>query len=152
MDKYTFIKAEFDKETGISTVIIKTDLGIFEGNAYLHDEDKDIASDFEGCKYAEWRAVIKYLKVKLKVKKIVYKRLKTIMADLERMKDYNKDSRESRCFRKQFYIAQKEVKDLKEYIAQLEENLYDMMKNYRTLKENYLKALENNRNKKSATE
>lgn len=150
--KYTFIRADFDKETGISTVVIKTDLGTFEGKAYLHDEDKDIASEFEGCKYAEWRAVIKYLKVLLKQKKAILNTLKDINSNLERMKEYDKYSRQSRYLRKRFYMAQKEVKDLKEYIAHNEENLYDMMKNYRTLKENYLKAIERNREKKSAEE
>lgn len=150
--KYTFIRADFDKETGISTVVIKTDLGTFEGKAYLHDEDKDIASEFEGCKYAEWRAVIKYLKVLLKQKKAILNTLKDINSNLERMKEYDKYSRQSRYLRKRFYMAQKEVKDLKEYIAHNEENLYDMMKNYRTLKENYLKAIEKNREKKSAEE
>lgn len=150
--KYTFIRADFDKETGISTVVIKTDLGTFEGKAYLHDEDKDIASEFEGCKYAEWRAVIKYLKVLLKQKKAILNILKDINSNLERMKEYDKYSRQSRYLRKRFYMAQKEVKDLKEYIAHNEENLYDMMKNYRTLKENYLKAIEKNREKKSAEE
>ena len=150
--KYTFIRADFNKETGISTVVIKTDLGTFEGKAYLHDEDKDIASEFEGCKYAEWRAVIKYLKVLLKQKKAILNTLKDINSNLERMKEYDKYSRQSRYLRKRFYMAQKEVKDLKEYIAHNEENLYDMMKNYRTLKENYLKAIEKNREKKSAEE
>jgi len=152
MNKYTFVRADFDKETGISTVAIKTELGIFEGKAYLHDEDKDIASEFEGCKYAEWRAIIKYLKVLLKQKKAVLKTIADINSNLERMKEYDKDSRQSRYLRKRFYMAQKEVKDLKEYIANLEENLYDMMKNYRSLKEDYLKAIEKNRNKKSVEE
>lgn len=150
--KYTFVRADFDKETGISTVVIKTDLGTFEGKAYLHDEDKDIASEFEGCKYAEWRAVIKYLKVLLKQKKAILNTLKDINSNLERMKEYDEYSRQSRYLRKRFYMAQKEVKDLKEYITHNEENLYDMMKNYRTLKENYLKAIEKNREKKSAEE
>ena len=46
--------------------MIDTDLGAFIGQAKLHDEDKDYASKYTGCRYAETRATIKYLKMKQK--------------------------------------------------------------------------------------
>lgn len=60
------IKADYDENTGISNVMIDTDLGAFIGQAKLHDEDKDYASKYTGCRYAETRATIKYLKMKQK--------------------------------------------------------------------------------------
>lgn len=60
------IKADYNEETGVSTVMIDTDLGAFYGKAKLHDEDKDYASKYTGCRYAETRATIKYLKMKQK--------------------------------------------------------------------------------------
>lgn len=60
------IEADYNEETGVSTVMIDTDLGAFYGKAKLHDEDKDYASRYTGCRYAETRATIKYLKMKQK--------------------------------------------------------------------------------------
>lgn len=60
------IKADYNENTGVSNVMIDTDLGAFIGQAKLHDEDKDYASKYTGCRYAETRATIKYLKMKQK--------------------------------------------------------------------------------------
>lgn len=60
------IKADYNENTGVSNVMIDTDLGAFTGQAKLHDEDKDYASKYTGCRYAETRATIKYLKMKQK--------------------------------------------------------------------------------------
>lgn len=60
------IKANYDENTGVSNVMIDTDLGAFIGQAKLHDKDKDYASKYTGCRYAETRATIKYLKMKQK--------------------------------------------------------------------------------------
>ena len=147
MSKYKFLDATFDNVSGISTATIQTELGIFEGKAQLHDEDRDIVSAYEGCKYAEGRAIIKYHKAVLKQKKAIYNNLKNIIINLERMNGYNKDSKEARFIRKQFYMAQKDYNDYKENIAEIEEYLYDRMKSYRGLRENYLKALEKSRTK-----
>ena len=60
------IKADYNENIGVSNVMIDTDLGAFTGQAKLHDEDKDYASKYTGCRYAETRATIKYLKMKKK--------------------------------------------------------------------------------------
>ena len=60
-------KAEFNKETGISTVTIRTPLGKFTGHAKVHPEDVPYASNITGCRYADQRAKIKYLKAKARV-------------------------------------------------------------------------------------
>jgi len=152
MSKYKFLDATFNSDTGISTAIIQTELGVFEGKARLHDEDRDIVSAYEGCKYAEGRAIIKYHKAVLKQKKAIYNNLKNMIINLERMNGYNKDSKEARFIRKQFYMVQKDYNDYKNKIAETEEYLYDRMKSYRTLYESYKKALEKTKNKSAQEE
>ena len=58
--------SDFNKETGISTTVILTDLGHFLGTARLHPDDKETASRYAGCRYAEMRATTKYVKAKKK--------------------------------------------------------------------------------------
>ena len=65
--KIKIIDTSYDTETKISTVIINTDLGKFTGKARLHEEDIDIESSFAGYNYAEARAIIKYMKEKVKI-------------------------------------------------------------------------------------
>ena len=57
-----FIDSFFDKVTGISSVELQHLGKKFVGLAYLHPDDKDKASEFAGCAYAEQRAYIKALK------------------------------------------------------------------------------------------
>lgn len=60
------VYADYDEDSGKSTVIIRNKYGTFEGNAYLNPEDKDIASKYAGCRYAEIRADLKSVKTHLK--------------------------------------------------------------------------------------
>ena len=59
--------AEYNEETGVSTVIIRTPLGNFTGHAKVHPEDIPYASNITGCRYADQKAKIKYLKAKARV-------------------------------------------------------------------------------------
>lgn len=60
------INSNYDEQTGISTVTIGTKYGQFTGKARLHPNDITIASKIAGCRYAEFRATIKYLKAEQK--------------------------------------------------------------------------------------
>lgn len=59
------LQSNYDEASGHSYVKIGTECGIFEGHAFLHPEDKNIASSFFGCEIAEYRATIEYFKKKL---------------------------------------------------------------------------------------
>lgn len=86
MKKY-YIKTKntsYDENTGISKAWIATDLGDFFGEAKLSPEDKDIASSFAGCEYAEIRAILKYAKFKIKILKYQLDPLLKIKQDYER--------------------------------------------------------------------
>lgn len=59
------IDANYDAEDGTSYAKIMTDCGIFEDWAFLHPDDKGIASKFLGCEIAEYRATLLYFHKKL---------------------------------------------------------------------------------------
>jgi len=75
------IDSDFNTETGISTTKILTDLGSFTGTAKLHPDDQDKASRFAGCRYAEIRATIKYMKMKKKLFKEEIKLLNHLLGN-----------------------------------------------------------------------
>ena len=74
-EKIDLIYSNYDENTGVSTVTIDTALGRFTGTSVLREEDKEIASNYCGCRYAELKAVRNYLKVLLRVAKAELKTL-----------------------------------------------------------------------------
>lgn len=63
--KYKLIHHEYTKE-GYTYIRILTNLGIFEGEAFLHPEDEDVASEYAGGKCAEADALKKYISKQIK--------------------------------------------------------------------------------------
>ena len=57
---------ESSYEEGVSCSIIQTDIGNFYGYAFVHPEDKEVASTFVGCEVAEYRATIYYFQEKVR--------------------------------------------------------------------------------------
>lgn len=57
---------ESSYEEGVSCSIIQTDIGNFYGYAFVHPEDKEVASTFVGCEVAEYRATIEYFQEKVR--------------------------------------------------------------------------------------
>lgn len=89
MGKIKLDESYYDEESGYSYVLLRTDLGYFLGEAFLSDEDKDIASRYAGCNYAERRAVIKYYRYKVKLIERKLKNLKYSISLLENHKYLN---------------------------------------------------------------
>lgn len=56
--KGTILYAEYDEGTGISTVIKQTKYGTFTRSVRVHDQDKDIANEYDGCYFAELKCDI----------------------------------------------------------------------------------------------
>ena len=117
------IASEYNKETGISKVIVATDLGDIIAYASLHPDDKDIASSFAGCRYAEMRAGIKYMKEKIKISKYQLKPLKRIYNELIRNKRCNKSSKGIKLLEKEIYILEDDIKSYETNIQTLTERL-----------------------------
>lgn len=112
MSKKKKFIAEFDEVTGESFVIMKTDIGNVIGKAYLHPEDKDVVSKFQGCRIAEYRAWIDYATEKMRILRIEIKALTDLEKIYISLKDYNKDSLEGRRLRRR--IKEKKA-ELAEY-------------------------------------
>ena len=79
-----FIKGIFNEETGVSTVILKDKQNnLYKGKAYLHPDDKPYASQFAGCRLAEYRAWIKYYQYQRRIKKYQLQALENLGKDIK---------------------------------------------------------------------
>lgn len=117
------IASDYDETTGISKITVATDLGEITGYASLHPDDRDIASNFAGCRYAEMRAGIKYMKEKVKITKYQLEPLKRIYNDLSQKKNYNRDNNGFKMLEKEIYKLEDDVETYKTNIKTLTERL-----------------------------
>ena len=111
--KIKLLNSNYDKETGISTVTIRTRNGEFTGTSKLHEEDRDIESSFAGCRYAEAKALVKSLKAKNKERLIQLKVLENLEKELKSMKYYNPYSLEACRLRRKIYEIRAEYEEQK---------------------------------------
>lgn len=61
-NKITLIESSYDKESGHSSALISTPIGLFKGETYIKGTDADSPSSFFGCEIAALKAQKKYLK------------------------------------------------------------------------------------------
>jgi len=115
--------SDYDEETGVSKVIVATDLGLITEYAYLHPDDKDIASHFAGCRYAEMRAGIKYMKKKIRIAKYQLEPLKKIYNSLIVKKNCNMNSKGIKLLEKEMYTLEDDIETYKTNIKTLTERL-----------------------------
>ena len=133
------IKAEYNEQTGVSYVNINTSYGEFEGYAKLHAEDNDIASRYAGCQYAEQRAVLKYMKHRIKILAWQIQALNNCQNQIKGRVTYNPNSVESRALRKQIFILQNEKKDWQSRYNSLYSKLLKDMNDRKTIIESFKK-------------
>lgn len=76
-------KYDFNPDTGISTVTLKSKKGLFTGTAKVHPEDKEVQSKFFGLHAAENKALRKLYKEELKREKIILETIKRVQKDLQ---------------------------------------------------------------------
>lgn len=114
--KTKILYSNFNRETGISTVIIKNKYGKFKGWSRLHIEDEQYASNYAGCRFAEFKAEIKCLKKQRADLKLRLKELNYFKKMLEDTNGYNVDSIEARKLRKRIHIVSKEIHTFDEKI------------------------------------
>ena len=111
MSTIHLLNSNFDEETGISSVTIGTDYGLFTATSKLHSEDLDISSSYAGCEYAEMRAIIKYIKKRIEVINSQIKGLGNYQKQLLGRADYNPKSPENIVLRKEIENLNNEKKD-----------------------------------------
>lgn len=73
-------ESNFDEVTGISTVHLRTPIGIFTGIAKMAEEDRPYISKYTGCGIAELRANIAYFKELLKRRKCEARGMKQVFS------------------------------------------------------------------------
>lgn len=61
------VRADYDAETGVSTITLNTKYGVFTETAKLHDEDKDIANRWDGVYFAYMKCLIAKLRGKARM-------------------------------------------------------------------------------------
>ena len=137
--KIKLIESWYDENDGLSYAKINTDYGEFEGWAQLHEEDNDIASRYAGCQYAEQRAVLKYMKHRIKILAYQIKALINCQNQFEGKVTCDYNSAESRTLRKQIFILQAEMKDWQSRYDSLQAKLLKDMSERKTIIENFNK-------------
>lgn len=125
--KIKMIYSNFDENTGISEVIIMTDIGEFKGTSKLHEEDRNISSHFAGCRYAEMKAIIKYMKQKIKNIQMQIKGLEDFQSNLATRADYNYNSIENSKARRRIFELKKQIISWNKKIDSLTARMLDMM-------------------------
>lgn len=106
--KFKLIRSNFDEQTGVSMATIATDLGFFTGYAQLHEDDRAVASTFCGCRYAELRAMLKYIRRRLSLYSNKIQTLNNYLLYLKSRKDFNEDALECKKLYKYINHIKKE--------------------------------------------
>ena len=127
--KSKLIYSDYDKPSGISTVVVSNKYGVFEGRAVLHPEDKKYESSFFGCRIAEARCTIATLKEQRQQLKVQIKTLTDFEKNLKGQRQYNPHSFECRKLRKQIYILTLEKGNIEKRIEEIAENIKTVDKN-----------------------
>lgn len=78
-----FIKAEVDPKQGFCSVTISRKGNLFTGHAFYHPDEKTPFGEKFGCRIAEIRANIKYLKHRIEINRIRRQTLEGFKKDLE---------------------------------------------------------------------
>lgn len=118
-----FVDSYYDKENGVSVVVVEH-LGLdFIGKAKLNPEDKEIESSFAGCRIAEMRATINALKFERKLAKRKADEAIDFIKACENYKNFNKLSPTARVMYRQANRRIKKVNDLTDEINLLLEGI-----------------------------
>lgn len=117
------IASDYNEETGLSSITIATDIGLITGYASLHPEDAEIASHYAGCRYAEMRAGIKYMKSKAKIAKYQLEPLKRIYNELINKKNYNINNMGIKLLEREIYTLEDDIETYNTHARTLNERL-----------------------------
>lgn len=145
--KFNLVESHYNSDLGHSIVTIKTKYGNFTGTSQLYDEDKEIASSFRGCQYAEIKAIRQAYKAEIKEIDLKIKTLKDFEKVLKNMKKYNENSFEAKRLRKEIFLYQKKKKEIQETIADITQTLLKGMEEYPQEVERLKKKRESKYNK-----
>lgn len=115
-----FLYGYFHPQTGESVVALADKNGVYTGQARLHPDDKDYASEFAGCRLAERRAWIQYLRKECRRKQIMLNTIKDLMKDIDINCDCYIDPKVKRRFNLKLRDYSNEISEFKEAINTLQ--------------------------------
>ena len=136
-----FISSDFNKDTGVTSVSISTNRGIFVGKTKLQEGDKE--SYMIGGMNAEWRAKMAYMKERIKENRIELKTLTSFEKRLKCLKDYNPYSLESRKLRRAIYEKEKELNNRIKLLNTSKEKYLESQEKYEKTREKLAKGKNN---------
>lgn len=120
------IESNYDRESGCSYVKIETELGNFEGYAWLNDdEDKDIESAYFGCELAESRALLMHYSRKRELLGHRLDALYRFRTDLKKNPQYNGESFEVEILNRRIDQMEKQNRIYKQYIHNLKDYIHN---------------------------
>ena len=137
------IYTNYNKETGVSEAILNTDLGLIKGIAKLNPEDEEIKSVYAGCRYAETRATIKYMRRKKKEAQKNKNLFLNLLKELENTKTYNEKYVFVKIIKRKINYFNDLSLKYQEYENSLKNRLEAMIKE----RPEYIKKMENKKNK-----
>ena len=133
-----FIESSYNEHSGISTVIMQHLGEKFKGIARLHPDDKENASNYAGCEYAEIRAKIKALKYERAIAKNKSDMAIDFIKSIEGYTKFDKNSDSAKVMYRQLNQRIKRVNDLTDEINSLMDEL-DKKIHRRTIVTNAIK-------------
>ena len=143
--KYQLKYANFNEQTGRSTVIIQTPLGEFGASSQCLEEDKKYVSSFFGCEIAEYKAFIKYGNRQIVEQRKIVASLKHLYADMVKINKFNEHSAEAIFIRKRIESEERELNDKIAHLTAIKRNVRLIIEK-RDVYTNELRAKENNLN------
>ena len=114
-----FISSYYDEKDGDSMVVIQHLGKKFIGEASVHPDDKEIASSYAGCEYAELRAKIKALKYERKIEKAKADAALDFVHSCECYKNFIRDSKTAKTIYRQLNRRIAKVNKLADEINEL---------------------------------
>ena len=139
-----FISSDFNKDTGVTSVSISTNRGVFVGKTKLQEGDKE--SYMIGGNNAEWRARMAYMRERIKENRIELRMLKNFEKRLKCLKDYNPYSLECRKLRRQIYEKQAELEERISLLNSAKEKYLLVQKDYEKAMSHFNKIAEGKNN------
>ena len=118
-----FISSSYDAEEGISTVTVQHLGEKFTDFAQVHPDDKENASSYAGCEYAEIRATIRALKYERALAKKKSDEAIDFMKSCESYAKFDKNSDTAKVMYRQMNQRIKRVNDITDRINELMDEL-----------------------------
>lgn len=138
-----FISSYYDQNTGTSYVTVQHLGKKFEGVAHTHPSEKDYASEFAGCEYAELKAIIKALKYERKIAKVKSDEALDFVKSCLCYKNFNPDDPSTIVVKRQLQKRINRVNKITDEINATIEYLNERIKQ----RSNFYKKIENKKTK-----